>query len=323
MSSIAGSNRYPHVFQNTPGVDDVAYEPSCSGLTVSEFPILKDGSLMSGGRKSKQDPGTERILFNATKNANGDAITVYCGIVTHYSQNKINDLDPFRNCGRGSSTVSSSPQSTQFSTHHSTQQPTTRHSTQQQTTHGASEQHTTVQQQTTAHPTSSQPQETENPDDSEGSGGIPFPGGFPVPGGAPPGVVPGAFGNTLSQDAVFAATTTGSKAQTTQANNEPRSTGVAQTTQAVNTRPSQLSESHLTINPMAQTTSIEGQFNSQFSEPANIYATTYPITQAGGDLSISVDDPLGTYPTQETTPPMETTAPADITESDEPPLSTP
>lgn len=291
---------------------------------------------MSGGRKSKQDPGTERVLFNATKDANGDAVTVYCGIVTHYSQNKINDLDPFRNCGRGStSTVSSFPESTQFSTRHSMQQQTTlvnsqqhttvqqqtTHSTsephttlQQQTTHSASEPHTTLQQQTTPHPTSYQPQETEspedNPDGSEGNGGIPFPGGFPLPGGAGPGAAPGAFGNTVSQVAVSTATIIGSQPQITQNTNEPGSTAPAQTNQVISDGPmDQLSETHPTIIPMIQTTGTGGQINSQVSEPPDTHPTGSPIvqttataaaqtTQAGGDLSFSVDESPSTYPTQ-------------------------
>lgn len=255
-------------------MDNVIYDPACSSIIVSEFPILPDGFLVTGGGGSKQNPGTERVLFNATRDANGDAMTLYCGIITHHSQSRINGLDPFRNCGRVSSSTVASHTSTRFPTQNSItntqvtsrrpsnfQQVTTSHqpttlrqvttSRQLSTTQepATTQELATTQQHSTMHATSNRPQETnhsnepnrpnENGGGSGGGGGglpigLPIP--IPVPGGAAP-VIPVAIpkGDTAGQ-----ISTTRSSAQSTQRfSNAVESTamkiGIAAQTIRVNT----------------------------------------------------------------------------------------
>lgn len=92
---LAEKGKYPHVFENTVGVDTVTPEAACLGGNLLEFPILKSGLIPSAGPNSKADVGTERVLFLLDETTHD---TVYCGIITHYSQDRINGKDPFHNC---------------------------------------------------------------------------------------------------------------------------------------------------------------------------------------------------------------------------------
>ncbi|EKG11616.1 hypothetical protein MPH_11109 [Macrophomina phaseolina MS6] len=103
---VATKGKYPHVFANTPGVDTVTFETGCNAnADVFEFPILNTGALLSGGPSVKTNVGTDRVLFQMSfDSANNEVDTVYCGTITHSSQNTVKDpktgkpLQPFSNC---------------------------------------------------------------------------------------------------------------------------------------------------------------------------------------------------------------------------------
>ena len=93
---LIGIRKYPHVFGNTIGVDDVNVNPICAGAEVFEFPILNDGTVLAVGPNNKVlDVGTERVLFQVDEAGN----TKYCGIVTHHLPTiPGTGWSPFSNC---------------------------------------------------------------------------------------------------------------------------------------------------------------------------------------------------------------------------------
>ena len=97
-SQVIGSQKYPHTFANTAGVDDVTIDPACQGKEILEFPILNSGILPSGGRNALQDPGTDRVLFTVTDDP-GQTSTQYCGLMTHNRATPAgSSLQPFGDC---------------------------------------------------------------------------------------------------------------------------------------------------------------------------------------------------------------------------------
>ena len=60
-----------------------------------EFPILKDGTILSAGRGSRVDIGTDRVVFRVQV---ATSTYLYCGVMTHYTEIgkliKVSNPDP-------------------------------------------------------------------------------------------------------------------------------------------------------------------------------------------------------------------------------------
>ena len=74
----------------------MSFLPTCNGAdsdvcdqTFYEFPILKDGTVLSAGRTSRTDVGTDRVAFLI-----GATLTApkFCGIMTHFTDEKVDAL---------------------------------------------------------------------------------------------------------------------------------------------------------------------------------------------------------------------------------------
>jgi len=94
----ASRGMYPHVYGNSDGLD---FHEDCvnAGADYSdllEFPIMADGSVLSVGRNSRIDVGTDRVVFKRKNNLNPATSTeenrwnwLSCGVMTHFTSEKV------------------------------------------------------------------------------------------------------------------------------------------------------------------------------------------------------------------------------------------
>ncbi|CAG8425021.1 unnamed protein product [Penicillium salamii] len=88
---------YPHVYGNS---DDIDFHEDCVNAEegysdLLKFPIL-DGSVLSCGRNSKRDVGTDRVIFKRKNDVLPSTSTkenrwdwVFCGVMSHFTSVKV------------------------------------------------------------------------------------------------------------------------------------------------------------------------------------------------------------------------------------------